>query len=133
MKNQITNNILFPHNIKLTPYPENIPKSDHYRNELSEMIGKNVCVFGKFTIIRRELVDGINVNKILIQDAYVIKNRKMISVDHMWTTIPKGFMHKNHIKQNRSIACTGYLYEYISKNTRNIGFKLATVREVPNE
>lgn len=133
MTKQLTNYNLLPHNTKLTPYPDNIPKSEHYRNELSDIIGKNACVIGKFTTIRKELVNGININKILIQDACVAKNHKIIPIDHMWTTVPKGFMQRNHIKQNRTISCTGYLYEYISKGARNVGFKLSTVREIANE
>lgn len=132
-KNSSTNKLLFAHNVQLESYPDSIPKSRYYREEAAELLGKNVCLTGLFTLIHRENVDGINVNKILIEDAVVTNRSHSVGIDHIWVTVEQGFMQRNRIRQNRNISCSGYLYEYISKGKRNIGFKLCTVKEIPKD
>lgn len=129
-KNSSTNELLFAHNVQLECYPDSIPKSKYYREEAAELLGKNVCLTGLFTLIHKENVDGVNVNKILIEDAVITSRSQSVGIDHIWVTVEQGFMQRNRIRQNRNISCSGYLYEYISKGKRNIGFKLCTVKEI---
>ena len=128
-----TNTILFAHNIKLSPYPDNIPKSKYYRTEIAHLLGKSIALFGKISSIRKHTIANRCINQILLTDVMVMYKNRYYHIDHMWTSVEKGFLSKNKLKEKINICSSGYLYEYISRGRRNIGFKLDNVRIVPSD
>ncbi len=126
-KSKRINDLLLKNNIQLTPI-SGYPKSDHYREELTELLGRTVTLTADYVRNTRETVYDRRVNNILLRSCDIChKIKGTYHADHIWVTVPKGFMQQNNISLHTKVTCTGYLYEYISKNIRNIGFKLYSI------
>lgn len=108
------------------------PKSESYRYELEHLISKPVKLTGTFVEIRKRVVNNTHVNQILLTDVYVHTKTNEIFVDHIWTTVTRGYMARNKINQRDVIECDGYFYEYLSHDTRNIGFRLTEAHSLIN-
>lgn len=110
----------------------NMPKSKSYRKSLESDIGKSVTLYGIYERdSKRWCGKKIGYVRTVLLTNVVVNNSKY--TDHIWLHIPKhsGIVQKE-LKQNHTVKATGVLYEYISKDRRNIGLRVIKCGYTPD-
>lgn len=126
-----------------TPYASNIvhglPKSEHYRYPLENLIGTEVVLEGTISSTRMSMISGFGMVTFLCLQKFHVKNGsttigyvdRQAIIDHMWIICDEDYVVRNDLKIGELVRCKGILYEYTKNGTdRNISMILKKTERV---
>lgn len=112
-----------------------LPKSDHYREPLAELLGVPITIEGEFVQAEQKTVRGVKdkVTFMLLTNVTVREApapEKDRTVDHIWILCESDYVERNCLERGDKLYCYGKPYEYCRGDRRNIGIKMKKARLV---
>lgn len=105
-----------------------LPQASHYRWYLEPFVNDIVYLECSDWIIKSDVVDGRQCDRILLKNAFMVGAKKhdvidMIRIEHIWTVVDRNWKYRNPVEYCERLRLKGFLYMYGSNGERNIGFQ----------